>query len=77
MTLENLPAIRQLLEHRTDSSATFKGNVPIRTVDDYNEAMRRLSVWFDDPPEQGSDEGRGFEALLMWVAEYEGEQFPM
>ncbi|WNH51239.1 hypothetical protein [Stenotrophomonas oahuensis] len=49
--------------------------MPIRTVDDYNEAMRRLSVWFDDPPEHGSDEGNAFETLLMRVAVYESEHF--
>ena len=52
-------------------------NVPIRTVDDYNEAMRGLSVWFDDPPEPGSDEGNSFEALLMRVAVYEREHLPI
>jgi len=39
--------------------------------------MRRLSVWFDDPPELGSDEGNAFEALLIRVTEYESEQFPI
>ena len=53
------------------------GGVPIRTVDDYNEAMGRLSVWFDDPPEYGSDEGNAFERLLMRVAVYESEHFPI
>jgi len=77
MTLENLLAIRQLLEHQADAGATFRGNVPVRTVDDYNEAIRRLSAWFDDPPERGSDEGNAFEALLMRVAEYESEHFPI
>lgn len=77
MTLEKLLAIRQLAEHRAESTATFKGNGPIWTVDDYNEAMRRLSVWFDDPPEPGSDEGNAFETLLMRVAVYESEHFPI
>lgn len=49
--------------------------MPISTVDDYNEAMRRLSAWFDDPPEHGSDEGNAFETLLMRVAVYESEHF--
>lgn len=51
--------------------------VPITNVDDYIEAMRRLSAWFDDPPEYGTDEGNAFETLLMRVAVYESEQFPI
>ena len=51
--------------------------MPITNVDDYIEAMRRLSAWFDDPPEYGTDEGNAFETLLMRVAVYESEQFPI
>lgn len=51
--------------------------MPNRTVDDYNDAMRRLSAWFVDPPEPGSDEGKAFKALLTRVAEFERERFPI
>lgn len=65
--------------NRFDAACPLRsgGSVVIRTADDYREALRRLSVWFDGPPEPGSDEGEAFEALLMRVAEYESEQFPI
>lgn len=69
MTLENLLATRQF--------PGSGGKVPIRSVDDYNDAMRRLSAWFDDPPEPGSDAGKAFKALLTRVAEFERKHFPI
>jgi HTH-type transcriptional regulator/antitoxin HigA len=48
---------------------------PIRTEDDYKAALRELSVYFDNEPEPGTEEGDRFEILATLVEAYEAKHF--
>ncbi|GHU45260.1 hypothetical protein AGMMS50289_16030 [Betaproteobacteria bacterium] len=50
---------------------------PIHTEEDYEAALREVSVFFDDEPQPGSPEGDRFEILLTLVAAYEAKHFPI
>jgi HTH-type transcriptional regulator/antitoxin HigA len=50
---------------------------PIRTVADYEQALRHASAFFDVPPEPGSPQGDDFELLLLVIDAYEGEHHPI
>lgn len=50
---------------------------PIRTRKDYKSALRELSVYFDDEPEPGSEDGDRFEILTTLVEAYEAQHFPI
>lgn len=44
---------------------------PIRNHEDYQAALKRASVFFDNEPEPGSEEGDTFEVLLTLIEAYE------
>lgn len=48
---------------------------PIRTDDDYKAAMRRVSSYFDNEPEPGTEEGDRFEVLLTLLQDFETRRF--
>lgn len=48
---------------------------PIRTEDDYNEALQRLEIIFD--AEEGTPAGDEAQILGMLIARYEDEHFPI
>ena len=48
---------------------------PIRTEDDYNQALARLELIFD--AEFGSPEGDELEILGMLIEKYENEHYPI
>lgn len=50
---------------------------PIRTKADYTRALREVSVYFDNEPQLGSDDGDRFEALTTLVEAYEAKHFPL
>lgn len=50
---------------------------PIRTEQDYREALARASHYFDHEPEPGSVEGDEFEVLLTLIDVYEQSHFPI
>lgn len=50
---------------------------PIRTKQDYEEALREVSVYFDQEPEPGSDDGDRFEILTLLIEAYEAKAFPI
>lgn len=50
---------------------------PIRSENDYQEALRALSAWFDNEPEPGSPEGDCFEILAALVEGWEAKHFPI
>lgn len=59
------------------SHATYKELKPIRTDDDYQSALREVSVFFDAEPAPGTVAGDRFEILLMLVEAYEAKQYPI
>ncbi|MBS0200389.1 MAG: transcriptional regulator [Proteobacteria bacterium] len=50
---------------------------PIRNEQDHRAALRELSVYFDNEPTPGSDDGDRFEILLTLVEAYEARHFPI
>ena len=50
---------------------------PIRTEEDYKQALREVSIYFDNEPEPGSPNGDRFEILLTLVAAYENKHYPI
>ena len=48
---------------------------PIKTEIDYNQALERLEVIFDD--KKGSSEGDELEVLGILIDQYENEHFPI
>jgi HTH-type transcriptional regulator/antitoxin HigA len=50
---------------------------PIRTEEDYKQALREISAYFDDEPQPGSPDGDRFEILLTLVAAYESKHYPI
>jgi HTH-type transcriptional regulator/antitoxin HigA len=50
---------------------------PIRTEQDYQDALRQASYFFDHEPEPGTDEGDAFEVLLTLIESYETRHFPI
>lgn len=50
---------------------------PLHSEHEYQQAMQQLAVWFDTPPEPGSEDGDAFEVLLILVANYENTHFPI
>lgn len=50
---------------------------PIHNESDYQAALRRLSSYFDNTPEPGTEDGDSFEILLTLVEAYEAKRFPI
>ncbi|BCX45406.1 transcriptional regulator [Stenotrophomonas maltophilia] len=50
---------------------------PIRTENDYENALREISAYVDNGPEPGSEEGDRFEILVTLVEAYEAKHFPI
>ena len=44
---------------------------PLRTPEDYQAALSRVSAYFDDEPEAGTPDGDHFKQLLAMVEAYE------
>ena len=50
---------------------------PIRTDEDYREALKKVSALFDYEPEPGTPEGDYFEIMITLIEAYEAKQFPV
>jgi HTH-type transcriptional regulator/antitoxin HigA len=50
---------------------------PIRTEDDYQAALRKASVFFENEPEPGTPEGDCFEILILLIEDYENKHYPV
>lgn len=50
---------------------------PIRTEEDYKLALQQASVFFENEPEPGTDDGDHFEVLLILIEAYETEHYPV
>ena len=50
---------------------------PIYTEADYNDALNKVSAYFDHEPELGTPDGDCFEVLLTLVEAYEAKSFPI
>lgn len=48
---------------------------PIRTDEDYREALKKVSALFDNEPEPGTPEGDYFEIMITLIEAYESKQF--
>jgi HTH-type transcriptional regulator/antitoxin HigA len=50
---------------------------PIRTEGDYQAALRKASVFFENEPEPGTLEGDCFEILILLIEDYENKHYPV
>ena len=50
---------------------------PIRTDEDYRDALKKVSALFDNEPEPGTPEGDYFEIMITLIEAYESKQFPV
>lgn len=50
---------------------------PIRTDQDYREALKDVSALFDNEPEPGTPEGDRFEVMITLIEAYEAKHFPV
>ncbi len=50
---------------------------PIHTEDDYKDALREVSAYFDNEPSPGTPDGDRFEILLTLVEAYEAKRYPI
>lgn len=50
---------------------------PIRTDEDYREALKNVSALFDNEPEPGTPEGDYFEIMITLIEAYESKLFPV
>ncbi|WP_160109555.1 helix-turn-helix domain-containing protein [Pseudomonas izuensis] len=50
---------------------------PIRTDEDYREALKNVSAQFDNEPEPGTPEGDYFEIMITLIEAYESKHFPV
>lgn len=50
---------------------------PIRTDEDYREALKKVSALFDNEPEPGTPESDYFEIMITLIEAYESKQFPV
>ena len=50
---------------------------PIRTAEDYKVALALVAPYFDNEPEEGSDAGAHFEAMVTLIEAYEAKHYPI
>ena len=50
---------------------------PIRTEEDYREALKNVSALFDNEPEPDTAEGDYFEVMITLIEAYEAKHFPV
>lgn len=50
---------------------------PIHNEQDYKDALKIASAYFDNPPELNTAEGDHFEILLTLIESYEAKQYPI
>lgn len=50
---------------------------PIRTEQDYQEALKAVSPLFDNEPEPGTPEGDYLEVMITLIEAYEAKHFPV
>ena len=50
---------------------------PIRTHEDYKQALALVAPYFDNEPEVDSDAGAHFEAMLTLIEAYEAKHYPI
>ncbi|MDF3239677.1 helix-turn-helix domain-containing protein [Pseudomonas veronii] len=50
---------------------------PIRTEQDYQEALKAVSPLFDNEPEPGTPEGDYLEVMITLIEAYETKHFPV
>ncbi len=50
---------------------------PIHTDNDYQEALKFVSSFFDNVPEPNTPEGKIFDILLTLIESYEAKNFPI
>lgn len=50
---------------------------PIRTKADYEKALKAVSPYFDNVPEEGTEEADRFEILVTLIEAYESKHYPL
>lgn len=49
----------------------------LKTDDDYKDALREVSPYFDEEPALNSPDGERFEMLCLLIEEYEKKHYPV
>ena len=49
----------------------------LRTMEDYERALKEIEIYFDSVPDLGTEAALRFELLAARIAEFEAVNFPM
>ena len=63
-------------DHKT-TSPTIAPIKPIRTADDYKAALALVAPYFNNEPEEDSEAGAHFEAMVTLIEAYEAKHYPI
>ena len=57
--------------------STMKDAEPLRTMEDYERALKEIEIYFDNVPDLGTEAAFRFERLVARIAEFEAVNFPI
>ncbi|EJJ28363.1 helix-turn-helix domain-containing protein [Rhizobium sp. CF142] len=49
----------------------------LQSEDEYNAALKEVRPYFEDEPDEGSDEAAHFDALVLLIEQYEARHYPI
>jgi len=49
----------------------------LQSEDEYNAALKEVRPYFENEPEEGSDEAAHFDALVLLIEQYEARHYPI
>jgi antitoxin component HigA of HigAB toxin-antitoxin module len=55
----------------------MKDAEPLRTMEDYERALKEIEIYFDNVPDLGTEAAFRFERLVARIAEFEAVNFPI
>ena len=55
----------------------LKGFRTLQSEAEYNAALKEVRPYFEDEPEEGSEEAAHFDALVLLIEQYEARHYPI
>ena len=55
----------------------LKGFRTLQSEDEYNAALKEVRPYFENEPDEGSDEAAHFDALILLIEQYEATHYPI
>ena len=49
----------------------------LQSEDEYNAALKEVRPYFENEPEEGTEEAAHFDALVLLIEQYEGKNYPI